>query len=209
LFKSYRDLAFDGQERFYAAVHPRGAGSAHLVDVLDQNGNYLFSFGDPVHHFGDNRDIYLNEIKIACTGESVVVLFTNIAMIRRFGKDGRLHEERTFDEFSGIQDESRKNIKRFQNMVPGRAGYRHLFDAVDQANGRWYLLRNSENGVDVIETESDLSTRAVYTYSGSRSWESLFMDFEVTSTVQGIEFSLLKWIPESRVEIMIPAIESR
>ena len=204
LFKSYRDVVFDGKDRFYATVPPRGASRAQLVDVLDKSGKLLFSFGDPVRSFGDRRDTYQNEIKLAWGAQSLVVLFTNVALIRRYAADGRLLAERAFDESPKIQSESQQNIKRFQNIVPGQVGYRRLFDAIKSANESWYLLRNSKFGLEIIETGPDLKAQKSYFYRAPSSWEGVYMDFEIVSTANDTEFFLLRWMPESKVEIMIP-----
>ncbi|MBE3141199.1 MAG: 6-bladed beta-propeller [Thermoplasmata archaeon] len=209
LFNSYRDIAFDGESRFYALQSSRGLEAGKLIDVLDEKGSILLSFGEPINHFGDKRDSYLNAAKVSFDGDSLALVFTNTALVRRYGKDGKLLNESMFKEFPKIREESRQNIETFQNMKPGQVGYRHLFDDIEQSDGHWYLLRNSRGGVEIIEMEKDLKSLVVYTYKNSHSEESVYMDFKVSSSGKRIELDLLMWMPESRVDVMVPAEERR
>lgn len=209
LFKSYRDIVFDGENRFYAIQGYRGLGSDKLVDVLDEKGSILLSFGEPVIHFGDRKDTFLNVAKAACDGDSLALLFTNTALVRRYGKDGQLLNESLLGEFPKIQEEGQQNINTIQDMKASQVGYRHLFDDIDQCDGHWYLLRNSRGEAVIIEMEKDLKSRAVYTYKKPRSEESVYMDFKVISIGLKIEMDLLMWMPESRVDVMVPADDRR
>jgi hypothetical protein len=201
LFKSYQDIWISPDKRIFAVPRPR-AGS-NLVDVIDDTGKFLYSFGEPVKFSGSFSNNILNSAKIAGDGRSIVLLFVSYPLARKYGRDGSLIKEWSFDEIPEVNEKGQENIERLRNYNPGRTGYSRIFEAVESKNGSWYFLRNRKSGIDIIKTDDEFRLRRIYRYEVTDDSGYYAMDMEI-ETAPAERFYILRWVPMSRVEVFSP-----
>jgi len=116
-FKSYNDFAIDHNGRIYCAPLASSV-NPFLVDVLDESGNLLYSFGTPIRKFEKFSDSFLNNTKIVCDGKSITILFITIALVQQYDLNGKLVRECTFKELPDIKNKEEKmNLNQIKNRL--------------------------------------------------------------------------------------------
>ena len=203
LFRSYSDFALDHNGRVYCALESRAVNS-YLVDVLDESGQLLYSFGNPIRRFKDSSDSYLNETKIVCDGNCVTLLFITIPLIQQYDLNGKLVREWSFEELPRIKQEEKENLIRIKNMIPGKTSYSHISDAIRHEKESYYVLRNVGNGLEIIKLNSNLKFDKVYVYKDINESFYLALDFYVRHEDTKPTFYIVRILPYARIEVICP-----
>jgi len=203
LFKSYSDIALDHNGRVYCALMPRG-GHPYLVDVLDESGQLLYSFGTPISRLKDSSDSVLNQTRIECDGNFVTLLFITVALIQQYDLNGKLLREWSFEELPRIKKEENKNLNKIKNRIPGKTGYAHLSDAIRFEKESYYVLRNVGNGLEIIKLDSNLKFDKVFVYKDVNESFYLALDFCVRHEDTKETFYIVRLFPYARIEVICP-----
>jgi len=203
-FKSYNDFAIDHNGRIYCAPLASSV-NPFLVDVLDESGNLLYSFGTPIRKFEKFSDSFLNNTKIVCDGKSITILFITIALVQQYDLNGKLVRECTFKELPDIKNKEEKmNLNQIKNMIPGKTPISHLFDTIYYDNGAYYVLRNRDNGIEIIKLDSFLNIERRFTYSDINESLYLSLDFIVGDEGGKPIFYIARMLPIARIENISP-----
>lgn len=132
IFKSYRDCAVHSGRIYLTSM---GQRDEKLVDVLDFQGNRLFSFGDTRY------DHYLlNWCRIAISSDGNIYLaFEHLPAIQRYTVDGRLlNEFRLKRPMSDIQEDI--NIRQARVKKPGPSAAAVITTSIVAVDNGVYVL---------------------------------------------------------------------
>jgi len=132
LLKYYRDMAAYRGSIYLTSM---GQGDGKLVDVLDEQGRLLTSFGE--RRFDDPQ---LNWCKIAVAREGEVYLgFEHMPWVRRYGAEGRVLNEFRFDHPMGnIQEDLNKKSTAKRGRGPSSAAV--IISAIVAADDGVYIF---------------------------------------------------------------------
>ena len=196
----YRDLAAGADGTLFAARHMKYGGE-WLVDALDSEGNILFSFAEPEQR-GSIPPGLLNDVRLATDEQGMIVLaFRTLGELRAYDRKGvKLRDAQL--EGQDIDRERAYNMRQFAGYTPGGTGYHHIIEAVRCRNGRTYVMRMLDKGLEIMAFDSDFRAAAVFRYAADEQVYAL--DFEVAGDSNSPVFFVLKNLPENRVDILAP-----
>jgi 6-bladed beta-propeller len=206
LLQPYSDIAVNEKGLIIAARMPRRP-VAHLVDVLDEQGALLYSFGNPVSISGI-QESYINQVQLDIDEQgNVLVIFMTIALLRKYGINGRLLNESKFEDSPGkaINKEENDNLKNLRRASVERSPYRRLFDEVKSNNRYVYALRNLRDCLQIIELDDSLAIRNVYEYPVPGNYNYLAADLVVINKDSRVFFYALQVFPSVRIDILVAA----
>jgi hypothetical protein len=203
---SYFDLAFGPEGTLYASRHMRKE-IGKLVDALEKEGHVLFSFGEPEER-GNIHPGFLNQVRLATDDRGEIILaFQTLGIVRVYDKKGIKLRDVPL-ESRGVESERAYNMRQFAKIAAGeQVGYHHVIEAVRCAGGLTYVMRKIDGGLEIMTFNRDDRAGAVFRYEADKEFYGV--DFEVGEDPANPVFSVLEGMPENRVDILVPAIDSR
>jgi hypothetical protein len=196
LYHPYSDIAINDQGKVVAARMPRRPIS-HLIDVLNEEGDLLYSFGNPISHSGI-QESYINQVQLDIDERgNILVIFLTVALLRKYGIDGSLLDEYKFEDSPG------NAIKRLRKASAQRSPYRRLFDEVKSNNQNIYALRHLRDCLQIIELDHSLAIRNIYEYPVQGNYNYLAVDFLAINQNAETSFYALQVFPSSRIDILV------
>ena len=196
VFKSFWDIAVSADGLIFAAPH-RMSPESFLVDVLDEEGKLLKSFGEA--RFGDKSTWQIsNWVKINLNGRNeLYVSFNSFPLVCKYSTNGDLKAEYKL-EHKVLKATEKENQTRLKNQG-------NLMTVI-------YSIRTDISGFSILFNfprtqilEYDYDGRLIDEYYyGRKTHDTLFGDF-VIREINGIKnFYLLKMAPEKELVILRP-----
>jgi len=198
LFRSYSDFDVDSHAQIVAARGTKDI-SDFLIDVLDDTGKLLFSFGAPIN----NNEIpfnIANTIRIAVDAEdNIVIMFQLLARIQKYSKDGSLlHDIQLASDT--LNKDLNYNRKQFKTIQKGeRVGYHRIIEAIRIKDNSYHLLRNGYRRVEIFEVDATGKTIRSYFYPANEDYYA--MDFDLIKKGNELTYYILEASPECRIGI--------
>lgn len=198
--KTYQDMVISDDGLIFAASISYGEQSL-LIDVLDLEGELLYSFGKPKKFKSSQGQ--LNRVKLAMNqnGE-LIAAFIHFPIIRKYSKSGKLLTEFRL-EHEAIKTQEDINQKRISSQTKGRTGYIIITSAIKAIGDRIYILHTVPR-IKIIELDNKGERKLVYWYV--RPYGYSVVDFLVQNRGNQNFFYLLQMSPENKIEVFGPKL---
>jgi len=202
--RSYFDLVVNADGTLFAARQMKYGGD-RLVDALDSEGHILFSFAE-LEQQGSIPPGLLNEVRLATDDQGMIILaFRTLGKLRAYEKKGvKLRDVQL--QGQDIDRERAYNMHQFAVYTPGGTGYHHIIEAVRCRNGRTYVMRMLDKGLEIMALDRDSRPIVVFRYATAEQF--LPSDFEVAGDSQNPVFFVLENSPENRIDVLVPGKSS-
>jgi|GEM_PF-2148698 len=179
LYHRYNDVIADQKGRLVCAKNIKVKEEAKkIIDLLDENGNLILSFGEP-EIMDDKHPGPLNDFLVSIFKGKIITASRTTGILKVYNEDGQLVE--TIDILKGLfKKEINKNINSFKNVSPGQAiASIHLFESIKIFGDAIYFL-NSRPGeyeiIRLVEVDGKYNLDKPYKY---KSDGLLAIDFDI------------------------------
>jgi hypothetical protein len=196
--KSYYNLVVS-REGLIFATPLRMSSDALLLDVLNGDGVFQYSFGKPM--FGSKEAWQIpNFVKLDVDGnEDVFLAFKHMPIVCRYSVRGELRAIYKIDH-KGMQRAGKINLDRMN--VPGNNMYVPVIYAIRANKNGFFLLYNYPMA-EVLEFNEN--GQPINDYWAIRSHDYMALDFIVRDTNERDQLEiLLMQKPENRIEVFRP-----
>ena len=179
LYHRYNDVIVDQKGRLVCAKNIKVKEEAKkIIDILDENGNLILSFGEP-DTIDDKPSGPLNDFLVSIFKGKIITASRTTGVIKVYNEDGQLEEK--IDILKNyFKKEINKNIKLFKHASPGQAiASVHLFESVKSFNDAIYFLSSQPGEYRIIriaEIEGQYNLDKIYKY---KSGGLLAIDFDI------------------------------
>lgn len=194
MFKAYYDLALSQDGTLYAAPL-RTIKEAPLIDVLDENGKLINSFGQPLQDTGE--DWLLSNFIFIDLNEDGDLLVANQhhPIVRRYSKAGHLMSTYRIDH-AIMKDDDIYNTKRAI-----RSGILKVIYALRASRDGFYVL-HSYPRIEIME--HDYQGKLINDYYYEENYDSLFLDFIIRTENGSKIFYILQKSPRNEIIVLRP-----
>jgi hypothetical protein len=196
IFKSYWDVAVSADGLIYAAPHLINPES-NLVDVLDNEGKLLTSFGETI--FGDRSTWQLsNWIKISLNEKNeLYVSFNSFPHVCRYSANGDLLVEFKLEHkvLKEMEKENRDRLKKHDNLM------RVLYSI--RANQKGFSILFGWPRTQILEYDYDGKLVNEYYYE-YETIDKYYKDYVLIEKDKRTYFYLLEIAPEKKIVILRP-----
>jgi len=200
-FKAYLDIAASEEGMIFAApmrVNPKSP----LVDVLDENGEMLRSFGKA--RFGDNDSTWQipNFIKISISDkDELFIAYKSFPLVCKYSKEGKLLAEYEIGN-EVMKEKEKRNLNLLNKGIS--QGLMNIIYSVYTAKDSFYLLSVFPR-VEIFEYDENGKLRSHFFYEYTyKNADVYFNDFFVDENNIRKTFYLLKKMPENKIVILRP-----
>lgn len=185
LVNSYLDVIISEDGKIFCTRRV-GTEETRLVEVMDENGTVLHSFGEPIK-VGQLLPGLLNEFKITgLKDRSIMISSQTTGNIRIYDFEGHLVQEvDCLKEY--LKEERATNLKSFSDFKPGRSPILHLFEAVRVSGQSIYFLRSKGSFYELIELNRDYKISRRFQY---RTRAELSPDFAILPSEGPAQFEI-------------------
>ena len=204
LYSSYSDILIDNQGRIFCARQLKFE-QPYLIDLLDQNGERILSFGQPMKL--ENISIgLLNDVKLAFFNEYVLAASRTTGYINIYNKQGNLIKEIDTLKYY-LHKEVQDNINKFKIFKrPKPLAYSHIFESIKTKGNSIYFLHSRPGVYEILEMNELFNLENVYKIETKGI---LAVDFDIAAT-QEYRFKIyLIDYEEEKTRILILNPESR
>jgi hypothetical protein len=194
--RAYVDIAASENGNIYG-VPFRMTNEMELIDVMDDEGKLLLSFGKAM--FGDEKRWQLpNFIKIAVNeNNEVFAAFQHFAVVCKYRRDGQLASVYNIDN-KLMKERERENLRSFANN--DRIAW-PVINAI-HAVGRGFAVM--QNAFFTLIMEFDAEGHMSQEYWVMSSDDHKADDFSLSSEGGRVEISLMLTSPENKIEVLRP-----
>jgi hypothetical protein len=199
IFQSFTDISANPDGTIFGTSIQKYGGK-YLVEALDNDGNLLFSFGEPIKN-GNTPLGMLNQVKLALTDRGDILLaFQTLGQLQIYDQHGIKTKDISFS-MKDVEKERSENLKAFaKSTAEKRIPFHHIIEAIRSYGKSVYLLRNAANSLDIYELNN--GCEIIRKYFFKKQEDTYAFDFEVSSSPRGILFYILEGNPENRVDIL-------
>jgi len=201
IFKSYIDLVASKDGMIYAAPL-RISPESTLVDVLDENGRLLRTFGKA--KFGNNRSAWQipNFVKISLNDkEELFIAYEHFPIICKYSKEGELLAEYKIENEVIREKEKINTIRLDKGISQGLMPI--IFSIFAHRHG--FSILSIFPRAEILEYDDNGKLRSHYFYEYEyRSYDVYFRDFLASEKNGKKYFYLLKTAPENELLILQP-----
>lgn len=194
MFKAYYDIALNQEGDLYAAPL-RTTKEAPLIDVLDENGRLVNSFGQPLQ--GAGEDWLLSNFVIIDLNEDsdLLVAYQHHPVVSRYSKSGRLIGTYHINH-NIMKDDDGYNQKRSI-----RSGILRVIYAIRAARDGFFVL-HSYPRIEIMEF--NYRGELINDYYFEESYDSLFADLVVRTENGHKVFYVLQTSPRNEIIALRP-----
>jgi hypothetical protein len=200
-FKAYMDIAASERGLIFAApmrVNPESC----LVDVFDENGQLLRSFGKA--RFGDKDSNWQipNFINICITDRGeLFIAYDSFPLVCKYSKEGKLLAEYAIGN-EAMKEKERRNLNRLNKGIS--QGLMTVIRSVYASKDGFYVLSVFPRA-EILEYDDNGKLHGHFYYEYEyRSEDVLFYDFLVNENDGKKTFYLLKTMPENKIVLLRP-----
>jgi hypothetical protein len=194
--RAYMDIVASDNGNIFG-VPFRMSNEMNLIDVMNDEGKQLFSFGKAM--FGNEKGWQLpNFIKIAVNeNNEVFAAFQHFATVCKYDQNGQLASVYKIDN-KLMRERERENLKSFEN---NDRITRPVIYAI-QADGRGFAIMHNALFPQIMEF--DAKGQMSKEYWVMRSYDYIAGDFSLSKKRGKIEISLMLRSPENKIEVFRP-----
>jgi hypothetical protein len=177
LYSSYSDILIDNQGRIFCARLLKFE-QPYLIDLLDQNGKRILSFGQPLKLENIPMNL-LNDVKLAFYNEYVLAASRTTGYINIYNKQGNLIKD--IDTLKNyLHKEVKDNINKFKKFNrPKRPAYSHIFESIKTNGNSIYFLHSRPGVYEILEMNELFNLENVYKIETKGI---LAVDFDIAAT---------------------------
>lgn len=200
IFKTYKEMILS-KEGLIFATPVLTRNQTTLVDVLSQDGELLYSFGEPKKYL--SKMAQLNSAKIAFNDEGELFLaFRYFPLVRKYSKKGKLLQEFTI-EHSYMKMLGKRNQDRVKKSSKGeQIGFAAVIAVMKATKDRLYILRTYPR-IEILGF--DWSGNQVEHYLKVQEIRDYFAwDFLILEEAGEKAFYILQFSPENRIDVFVP-----
>jgi hypothetical protein len=202
LFKTYVDFFINKEGKIYAALLPSPVNK-HLIDVLSEDGHYLFSFGDPPDQ--DDPDVNFPLLE-GNNDEEIYVAFWFLPIVRKYSAEGELLKEIRIDHKLARENYD-FNLKAKARRKPGMPTMRKsVVEELRIFDSDVFLLLGNGSFTDltwprkeILKYDSDLNVGNQYWFLLNNPQST--NEFAVAKDGNSYVFYILQTNPKNRIEV--------
>ncbi len=175
----------------------RMQSEAPLIDVYSQEGELLYSFGEPIDlEYSWN---VFNQALLATDKEGkLLVAFAHWPIIRKYSEEGELEAEYRIED-KIMKDNENFNLKQQKPKPKGQpTRSKPVINSFYLMDDNFYLLRAYPQ-IEILEFANNAEQKAVYKYYPEDKY--LSTDFLIVNRVNKKFFYVLQRNPENRVDV--------
>ncbi|MBC7349701.1 MAG: 6-bladed beta-propeller [Candidatus Aminicenantes bacterium] len=205
LYPSYSDILINNQGQIFCARLLKFE-QPYLIDLLDQNGERVLSFGQPLKL--ENIPLgLLNDLKLAFFNDYVLAASRTTGYINIYSKQGNLVKE--IDALKiYLNKEVNDNINRFKNFDRTKpATYSHIFESIKTNENSIYFLRSRPGVYEILEMNELFKLENVYKIE-TKGILAIDFDIALTQERDKPKFYLIDY-EEEKIRILILTPERR
>lgn len=201
IFRAYMDIDISKNGLIYAAplrINPKSL----LVDVLDNTGKLLTSFGEA--RFGGHKSNWQmpNFIKICLNNkDELFIAYKYFPFVCKYSKKGTLLAEYNIELGGIMKTEKKTNLDNIRDNTPHR-GLTPVIRSICSSLDKFYILHDYPR-TEILEYDNTGILQNHYYYEHS-SYDTIFSDLFVIENEGKITFYLLKRSPENKIIILRP-----
>jgi hypothetical protein len=194
MFKAYYDIAINQEGLIYAAPL-RSTKEAPLIDVLDENGRLINSFGQALQ--GNSENWLLPNFIIVDLNENgdLFIAYQHHPVVCRFSRSGQL-ESTIRIKHDVMREHEEYNLARSKN-----SGIIQVIYALRSTRNRFFVLHNYPR-TEILEYDLQGELQNDYYYEGA--YDSYYTDFIVMKEGEENVFYLLQKSPRNEISIFRP-----
>jgi hypothetical protein len=195
--KGYSEIAVT-KDRKILAVPARTGRHDPLVDVLDEKGMLLYSFGEPFH--GNIDWQILNNVKLSINDKAEVYLCSiYFPYVYKYSSHGKLMASVYLDDglLKEAQERNRKRNAERQATGSGAAQYSSILSSIKTDTNSFFVLYSGPR-ILIIEG-NDMGIKKQY-YIEKSSYLDDAVDFIITEEQTKKIFYVLYRSPENRIQ---------
>jgi len=199
LYKGYTSIDILNNKLYCAVIIRKNDDK--LINVLDENGIVIKSFGDPFNYSVDIG--IMNQCVLAVYNNEIFVAFVNLPIIRRYTFNGELIKEIYIDdEISKSKSKFNKesNDNNRQSINGQKRGYTRIINSIKVYKERIYYLVTYPR-TEIIEINKDGQIMNVYWSINEVGYDA--NDFVVLEENNEMVFYILKFFPDQKVDKFI------
>lgn len=200
IFKVYMDIAINKNESIYA-VPLRIQPTSKLIDVLDKNGQLLYSFGNAKFGSSNSQWQTPNTISISLNdNDELYIAYDLFPLVVKYSRKGDLLAEYKI-EHKAMQKKEKNNLDHLK-IKKYRGGWSVVISAIHADKDGFYILQNYPR-VEILEYDRNGNFLSNYFFD-IESYDVQFRDFFVIEKEGKKTFYLLKRTPENEIVIFRP-----
>lgn len=196
-FSGSYSMDADSGGRLFFVSRILGMGNPPLIDVLDDDGSLLFSFGKrPLN----GEATVLNAVATDIDSEgNLLVAFRLLSILRKYSRSGDLIQEIALQD-GELKKNEQYNLEMLRAQKPAREKhYSITIQSVRAAGDRYFVLVSGLPCLRILELTMNGQPANVYFWDGDPSYEA--RDIVVHRTKRGLVFYLLQISPDYDVDI--------
>lgn len=169
IFKGYLSWAMNDEGLIFAVASltlVKNPEKAHLIEVLSQEGEVLYSFGKPINfkyqpHLYNRANLAINK-----KGE-VLVAFLCLPIVRKYSQKGKLLAEYRIDH-KLMKKFEKNNLQNQSLLAQGKkVTYYPIIYSIKACEDEFYIFRCYPR-VEILEFDNNGKLRAWYWYTPQR-----------------------------------------
>lgn len=201
-----RSIKYKGMAPWDMAVNDNGLvfvapirrqSHAPLIDVYSQDGNLLYSFGEPIEL--KHRSTMFNQVSLA-TNENgkVLVAFLCWPIVREYSEKGELEKEYRIED-KNMREAEEFNLDQQKPMSRGQpTRMRSVINGFYAKNESFYLLK-SRPQIEILEFNKEGELEAIYRHKPKDKYGS--GHFIIKNNGNEKLFYILQKFPENKVDV--------
>jgi len=186
-----RGLIFAIPRSFYKQEIP------HLIEVLNEEGEELYSFGKPLNFKYDKTANNESYIAINKKGELFVAFFYH-PIVRKYSQKGKLLAEYRINH-NNMNKSEKYNLNNQSLLAKGeRVMYAEILNSIRAYENRFYILSNFPR-LEILEFDSN--GNLLMNYWTTQTWDYYANCFLIQNRDNKKNFYILQTGPESKVDV--------
>lgn len=198
IFKTFRNIAISNNELIYA-VPLRSHPESLLVDILDNTGKLLTSFGEA--RFGSKSNWLIPNMIIISINDKdeLFTAYESFPLVSKYSKKGDLLAEYKLKHIV-MREKEKINLNRIKKKRPLMT----VIFSIRASTEGFYILQNFPR-TEILEYDNNgrLLNDYYYEYE-NEAYDTFFGDFFVIEKEGQKTFYLLKKVPENKIVILRP-----
>lgn len=192
VYKTYYEIAASEKGLIFAAPI-RMEVSDPLIDVFNQDGKILYSFGTGREYKAWQQ---LNWIKMALSKDCIFVVFQSFPILRVYSLSGELQTESNFGR-GFMKEQERMNLSREKKQGPAVKSFIDIVQDIRQKQGK-VLVLVSRPRTEILEL--DKGGQITESWWAEKPFGNLCMSFSYDTTSTEERFYILQIYPDNIIE---------